>query len=122
MLCVKNMAELMTNNLKEDGYLNGDLPICVLGIPSGNKLYLFPKACEGANHYAVFGSWGTWSDRDSWQGVFHHLIGLNLVFASKEQTAYVKSNAMLESMPCFPEEGYITEIDGVIVVKVSNVY
>ena len=122
MLCVKNMAELMTNNLKDDGYLNDDLPICVLGIPSGNKLYLFPKACEGANHYAVFGSWGTWSDRDSWQGVFHHLIGLNLEFASKEQTACVKSNAMLESMPCFPEEGYITEIDGVIVVKVSNVY
>ena len=122
MLSVTNMADGMVEDLKTEGYLNCGKPVCVVGVPSGNELYYFPKACEGANHYAVFGTWGAWSDRDSWQGVFHHLLGLNIEFASKEQSGRIKGRAELKSMPCFPEVGYIEEIDGVIVLKVSDSY
>ena len=59
---------------------------------------------------------------DGWKGVFHNLVGLNLEFASKQQGAEIKSNPEFTDMPCFPNEGYIKEIDGVMVIKASNGY
>ena len=122
MLCVTNMAKEMVQDLKEEGYLNCGKSICVVGVPSGNELYYFSQACEGANHYAVFGTWGVWSDRESWQGVFEHLICLNIEFATKEQYGQTKGNPEIADMPCFPNRGYIKEIGDVILLKVSEAY
>ncbi len=122
MISVTQMAEEITADLREEGILSANKKICIVGVPSENNLYFLSRACEGANLYALFGAWGGYSDRQSWGGVFHHLLGLNVEMASNSEYDSIKSNPELAEMPCFPEAGYIREIDGIAVIKASPGY
>ena len=122
MLSVSSMARTVVQDLKEQEHFGDGLPVCIAGVPSENRLYYFPKACEGANLYAIFGAWGSWSNASSWKGVFHNLLGVNMEFVSTAQYYEITQKPDLQSMPSFPEEGYIAEYDGVIVVKISEAY
>ena len=122
MESVTNMAEQMVTDIKDEGLLSADKPLCVIGVPAASELYYMSRACEGANHYAVFGAWGTWSGDKSWRGVFHNLLNLNVEMAEYPEYGYVLSSDEFKDMPCYPSEGYIKEIDGVVAVKASDVY
>ncbi|MCR5309930.1 MAG: glucosyltransferase domain-containing protein [Lachnospiraceae bacterium] len=122
MISVTQMAEEITADLREEGILSANKKICIVGVPSENNLYYLSRACEGANLYALFGAWGGYSDRQSWGGVFHHLLGLNVEMASNSEYDSIKGNPELAEMPCFPEAGYIREIDGIAVIKASPGY
>ena len=122
MESVTNMAEQMVTDIKDEGLLSADKPLCVIGVPAASELYYMSRACEGANHYAVFGAWGTWSGDKSWRGVFHNLLNLNVEMAEYPEYGYILSSDDFKDMPCYPSEGYIKEIDGVVAVKASDVY
>lgn len=122
MVSVSKIADEITSDLKEEGYLSSEKSVCIIGVPSENEMYYISRACEGANHYAIFGAWGTWSDNQSWNGVFHNLQGLNIKIASNTEYDIVRANPEVEKMPCFPQKGYIKEDNGIVIVKVSEAY
>lgn len=119
---VTTIADGMLSELQDEDCLNVDNTVCFVGVPAGNELYYLSKACDGANYYALFGSWGGWSDSASWQGVYHNLLGVNVNVADNGQYEYIKSLPEVEEMPCYPANGCIKELNGIIVVKVSDAY
>ena len=48
-------------------------------------------------------------------------IGINLTYAEDDVSAAMNGRDDVKNMPLFPAEGSIQEIDGYIVIKVSNV-
>ncbi len=119
---VTTIADGMLSELQDEDCLNVDNTVCFIGVPAGNELYYLPKACDGANYYALFGSWSGWSDSASWQGVYHNLLGVNVNVADNGQYEYIKSLPEVAEMPCYPANGCIKELNGIIVVKVSDAY
>ena len=122
MESVARMADSIVEDIKDEGLLSADKPLCVIGVPAASELYYMSRACEGANQYALFGAWGTWAGDKSWKGVLHNLLNINVEMAENPEYGYILSSDEFREMPCYPNEGYIKEIYGVVAVKVSEVY
>ena len=58
-----------------------------------------------------------YSARASWKAVFRDITPAKLKHCSVEQYGELYSRTELEQMPVYPQEGYIQQIDGVVVVK-----
>lgn len=50
-----------------------------------------------------------------------HFLGYDLTFASDEQENMVIATEEFKNMPCYPKDGSVKNIDGIIVVKQRNV-
>ena len=122
MESVGNVARDVVTDVRAEDLLATDKTLCVVGVPAGNEFYYLSRACDGANQYAAFGAWGTWACVQSWRGVFHNLLELNVEMAEKPTYEYIIGSDEFKAMPCYPNAGYIKEIDGIVAVKISEAY
>lgn len=120
-----HLANRIINVLDTDGYIRDGSVFAFMGKPSENDFYIKRTAYLNANEYARFGGW--WSTeaenhKRSWQGVLSEYCGIRLNLCSGQQYQVLIQNKDVANMPVFPLEGSIAEIDGVIVIKVSDFY
>lgn len=121
----EKMTNIIVSELASEEYLGSDSAIAIVGKPSENNLFAKRKAWEAANFYARFGADDWLGGRDgyrSWRGFVIEGCGINLNFCTEEQYKNLLQTNELSEMPIFPAEGSIREIDGVVVVKVSEAY
>lgn len=121
----EEVTSIIVDELASEDYLGSDSAIAIVGKPSENDLFAKRKAWETANFYARFGAddWLGGSDGyRSWRGLIIECCGLSLNFCTEEQYKSILQTKELAEMPVFPAEESIKEIDGVVVVKVSDVY
>lgn len=120
-----NLANRIINVLDTNGYLSENAVFAFVGKPSENDFYIKRTAYLNANEYARFGGW--WSTeaenhKRSWQGVLSEYCGIRLNLCSGQQYQILIQSKDIANMPVFPKEGSIAEVDGVIVIKVSDFY
>lgn len=120
-----SLTNRMINALDLSGYMHEDSVVAFIGKPSANDSYSKRTAYLNANEYARFGGW--WSTeaenhKQSWQGVLTEYCGIRLNLCSGQQYQILIQNEEVANMPAFPQEGSIVEINGIIVVKVSDTY
>ena len=58
----------------------------------------------------------------SWNGVFGTIIRAPVAICDDDQYMALLEEEMVAQMPIYPQEGYIRQVDGVLVVKVSEDY
>ncbi len=121
-IATTSLASGIIHDLNDCGYLSADLKYCVLGMPAWNDMFKTTVIYEKANQEALFGSWynDVGCSRRSWQGVFSYLCGTNLQIATYEEYGKVLGNETVQTMAKYPEDGYISRIGDIIVVKVSE--
>jgi hypothetical protein len=118
------LTDSVVESLIADGYLEDGIPIAFVGKPCENGLFAKRPAWNSANWYARFGDWwtGAANNRRSWIGVLEECCGIQLNLCSAEKYEEMHQKGVFSEMPIFPAEGSIKEIDGVIVVKISDAY
>lgn len=124
MTSVAAIADMITEDLKDEGLITADEKLCIIGVPGENKLFYKYQAWNEANRYARFGMWSTAPDCDfySWRSTYRYLCGLSLNFCSSGEYRELKSMKEVKEMPVYPDEGSIRRIGEFIVVKVSDKY
>jgi len=112
----------VVSELGEKQMLSADRSYVFIGYPSGNPLFGSTKFRDMANPYARYGEFWAYPDllRMAYNGVLRD-IGINLTYAEDDVSAAMNGRDDVKNMPLFPAEGSIQEIDGYIVIKVSNV-
>lgn len=112
------------HQLDEAGYLISDTSFCFVGQPGDNLMFRTTGAFAMANDYARFGKWAMKADctRMSWQGMFYYIFRTNLKFCSDDIYMKMIQSDDVRAMPCFPEQGSITQIENVVLVKISDTY
>lgn len=120
----EGLTNAIVSELILEGYLEDDYAVSIVGRPSENSLFAKRPAWSAANAYAKFGSYwmGGREGYRTWKGFLIEGCGINLNFCTEEQYKNLLQTNELSEMPVFPAEGSIREIDGVVVVKVSDVY
>ena len=110
------LAQSIFDDIREKGYLDSDYIYCFLGRPADNELFKVSSNFNKANKYAQFGKWWTKlvCNRDSWIGVYHNLLGINLKIRA------IDLNDINIDIPSFPKEGYITEKNGIVFINVAD--
>lgn len=118
------LTDFVIESLVADGYLEDDAIIAFVGKPCENSMFVKGKAWKSANWYARFGDWwtGGLNNRRSWSGVLTEYCGIQLNLCSPEKYEEMCQRDAFSKMATFPEEGSIREIDGVVVVKISEAY
>ncbi len=118
------LADSVIESLIVDGYLEDGAPIAFVGKPCENDMFAKRPAWKSANGYARFGDWWTGgaNNRRSWSGVLVECCGIQLNLCSGEKYDEMRETGVFSEIPIFPAEGSIKEIDGVIVVKISEAY
>ncbi len=118
------LAETIVGELVSGGYLENGAEVALVGKPCESNLFAKRGAWYRANWYAKFGDW--WIDaannRKSWTGVLEECCSINLRLCSVEKYDELHQRGEFLSMPIFPARGSIKKIDGIVVVKVSDVY
>lgn len=121
-IATTTLASDVVNRLGDEGCLSAELEYCVLGMPAGNPLFSVSELYSKANTYAKFGVW--WLDssctRQSWNGVFNYLCGINLDVSSVATYNEIYLNEEVQKMPSYPEDGFIYRIDDVVVIKMAG--
>lgn len=98
--------------------------VAIVGRASDNPLFYASEAYEMANGYAMFGRWSTdaRNNRVTWDGIMKSMCGTHLQFCDDGKYLELIESNSVKSMPIYPADGYIQSVDGVLVIKVSNVY
>ncbi len=109
--------------LREEQMYDTGKTYLFIGPPNGNPMFQATKHWNMANDYAKFGQFWTAAAcvRQSYGGVLRN-IGINLTFAGDDVYDSLIQQEKVKNMPLFPAEGCIQEIDGDIVVKISELY
>lgn len=118
------LAENVLFQLSETGCLDASLPVALIGRPANNDLFAQSAAYRMANEYAKFGCWSTdaRNNRVSWAGVVYNFLGTTLNLCGDSEYQELVRLEQVADMPEFPSEGSICVIQGIVVVKVSDVY
>ena len=115
------MLERMVDDLIRDGLLSRDRQYAIMGRPADNKtLFVTSGVFDGANAYARYGEF--WTDTNSmfmyYQGLLRD-ISVNMHLVNNETYEALRNTQEVKSMPAFPAEGSIREINGGVVVKLG---
>ncbi len=124
---VVTLTNRIINRLDNEGYMfstENPYVVCLVGRPAENILFQHSRAFEIANAYARFGCFSTEAGnyRRTFKGVLNEYCGTWLNLASEESYNVIISSDLTRQMPCFPQEGSIIERDGVVIVKISELY
>ncbi|MCM1542873.1 MAG: hypothetical protein NC121_16660 [Blautia sp.] len=116
------IAEAIIQELSNTGNLDNNMRYCIWGSTNRNDLYYFSTLMEYSNQYARFGVFNSDSicTRRSWQGVFHFLCGIELELCTAGEYDVILEYPDVQGMPSFPEEGSISRVDDIIVIKISE--
>ena len=123
----KTSTETLLNNvvhtLIEENLYHNDKTYIFIGKPSENPLFYKSNLWSTANSYARFGD--IWTNGDSIYGSYHGIlrnigVSMNICLAN-EYTEY-KTLEEIQDMPVYPAPDSIQEINGYIVIKISDAY
>ncbi|MBR1931715.1 MAG: glucosyltransferase domain-containing protein [Lachnospiraceae bacterium] len=121
-IATKTIATEILDKLEDDDLLSATKTYCFVGLPAANPLFTTTDMYRMANTYAKFGAW--WTDpactRRSYESTFKHLIGVNINICSPDEYRRLLAAEEVQNMPIFPDEGCITVIDDIVVVRVSQ--
>ena len=118
----ESLMTQVVNKLRTEGALQEDQEYALMGRPYKNALFYKSPLWQRANPYARFGEW--WHEELmnwSYAGVFRSM-GIQVRFVSDAVYSDLLINEAVGEMPDFPADGSISEVDGVIVVKISDAY
>ena len=99
------------------------LKVAVIGAPYDNPLYYNTEISKKANIYTRIGGaswWGDAFDSGAWQGLIKNRIGYRLNYCTDPIYNDLCEDERVLEMKCYPENGCVQVIDGVLVVKVAN--
>lgn len=118
------LTENIVSRLYDEGYLEEYDTVAFVGRPAENARFSRSTAYEMANGYAQFGCWSTdaRNNRVSWEGVTYNFLGVHLNFCGDTEYREITSLNEVAEMPEFPARESIQVINGVVVVKVSDLY
>lgn len=51
---------------------------------------------------------------------WHYFLGIDVIAANDEETLKIKATNEFQNMPCYPDNGYVREINGITVAKISD--
>lgn len=103
-----------------EGYKIGDTEVFISGVPE--NLNEMPK---GFDIYAeVTGLQRSdllwFGTRQRYQTLLDYLLGVPMLLADQETWDAFQENPEIAQMPCYPDEGCVRMIDGILVVKLGN--
>lgn len=116
------LARAVVSELIAEDCLEEDYAVAFVGRGPANDLFAKREAWGkvwGENHFGI--GWGN-SDNQFWDRLLIEYCGIDLNFCTSEQEATLRKKEDVAAMPIFPRNGSIAEIDGVIVVKISDEY
>ena len=118
------LAQNIVASLYEGHYLEEYGTVALVGRPANNDTFAQSTAYHMANSYARFGCWSAdaRNNRVSWQGVLSNFVGVNVPLCGEEDYQELTATEEVASMPEFPAEGSVRVINGIVVVKVSELY
>jgi hypothetical protein len=98
--------------------------VAFVGRTAENPTFYKSYAYETANDYAQFGRWSTSprNNRVTWIGIMETFCGTELPFCGVEEYEEIIHGEEITNMPVYPQKGYIKIIDGILVVKISDLY
>lgn len=97
-------------------------PILPAGIPQNGNYPVVSKFADNANEYARLGMmWPTYDGSvNCWVQMIRQKLGLRYYACSAEQALEIFATEEFKQMPLFPAQGSIKTIQGVVVVKISE--
>ena len=120
------MSDRIVDDLTDLGYFDvaEQQSVVFVGRPSSNPAFVQGAVYESANRYAQMGDFwlGAECARMSWNGVFGTITRAPVMISDDDQYMALLEEETVAQMPIYPQEGYIRQVDGVLVVKVSEDY
>ena len=118
------LAREMLDSLKNLGYADKGGQVCFVGTPCGNERFMYSEIYPMANELMQFGNWGNAASThgQTWVGIYREYLGYFVEPCSNETYEAIIERDDVATMPMYPRAGSIKEIDGIIVIKVSNNY
>ena len=101
---------------------SADREYAIIGSLRRNNLTYLNELYYMSNSYATVAG-GYWSgnlDSWTWRGIFHNMSGINLKMCNDEEYVKLLTNLEVQEMPVYPEKGFIREIEGIVVIKLSS--
>ncbi len=103
-----------------DGYVTGETPVVFVGKPDSllDEIPGFERIYEivGCDTGYVLGA----SLRGYYQAYFDYILLNPAIMADSETWSQMQTKDEVIAMPCYPEEGSVEIIDGIIVVKLGD--
>lgn len=117
----ETMAQDIFQSLVERGYYSPDKRYALIGAPGNNPMFFVTPIYNRANWYARIGGpwWGTELDIRSWGGIYHYRLGINILTCNANEYEELLKLDEVKNMPMYPSEGFIREINGIIVIRIS---
>ncbi len=117
----ETMAQNIFQSLIESGCYSPQKRCALIGTPSNNPLFYVTPIYNKANLYARVGGpwWESALNSWSWGGIFHYRLGVNILTSYDEEYEELLKTEEVKKMPVYPCEGFIREINGIIVIRVS---
>lgn len=95
----------------------------VAGSPTRGSYPIVSTLADEADYYTKWGL--TWSTPDGsyncWKQIFRRCLGVEVNWCTEEQFRSVVMSEQFKNMPNYPSNGSVSEIDNIIVVKISDI-
>ena len=117
----RNLMEHVADELIHEDLLSTDREYVLIGCPADNEtLFVTTNLFGRTNAYARYGEFWTATDcmRMPYYGILRD-ISVNMPLVTDDIYESMRCLPEIESIPEFPAEGSIAEIDGYVVVKVG---
>lgn len=114
--------QILGQIVEEDAYQQG-AELAIIGVPvSGNygaAVYGYRDKSNPMIGRGIFWE-GLSNNRDGWIRLMEQQVEETLPWCSEQHQGEIQRSEQFHQMPCFPEEGSIDVLQGVLVVKISD--
>ena len=121
-IAVKTISNSVISELEDMELYSANREYAIIGSLRHNNLIYLNELYYMSNSYAaVAGSyWSGNLDSWTWRGIFHNMSGINLKMCNDGEYVKLLTNLEVQEMPVYPEKGFIREIEGIVVIKLSS--
>lgn len=103
-----------------DGYVTGETPVVFVGTPEA----LLDTIPGFEQIYNITGCWNSFvlnsGEPDRYRAYFDYILLNPAIMADSELWLQMQSDSRVTNMPCYPAEGSVAIVDGVLVVKMGE--
>lgn len=124
-LSLTEISRQVITALEDEKLYGTDYRYVFIGSPADNPLFVKNDVFVKANEYTTVGTWDPTDTRwvvQSWKGFFTHELGINLPVAEDAVLESALQDETVRAMPVFPASGSIAEVNGAVVIKLSDNY
>lgn len=118
------ITQSIISEILDEGLLEQSDCVAFVGRMANNPLFVKSQAYNMANEYAMFGSWSTdtRNNRVTWFGIISNLCGIALNQCDDTTYDKMKAEGIFDNMEVYPTKNSIKIVNGVLVIKVSDLY